>query len=42
MSIGTIITAIIVLGIVWGGLAFFISKAIKYERLKSINGEEEN
>lgn len=36
----TIITAIIVLGIVWGGVAFFIGKAMKYEKEKEHLGEE--
>jgi len=34
MKIETIITAFIVVGIVWGGLSFFLSRAIKYERNK--------
>ncbi|MFO7526904.1 MAG: MetS family NSS transporter small subunit [Ignavibacteriaceae bacterium] len=38
----TIITAIVVLGIVWGGLVFFISRAVKYEKLKKVNGEKES
>ncbi|MEE9450011.1 MAG: hypothetical protein V3V72_08150 [Ignavibacteriaceae bacterium] len=40
MAIGTIITMIIVLGIVVGGLSIFVFKAIKYEKLKSQNGKE--
>jgi len=40
MNIITIITMICVLGLVWGGLIFFISKAFKYEKLKQKNGEE--
>jgi uncharacterized protein YdgA (DUF945 family) len=36
----TIITAIIVLGIVWGGVAFFMGRALKYEREKEHPGEE--
>jgi hypothetical protein len=36
----TIITAIIVIGIVWGGLVLFLSRALKYEKLKMKNGEE--
>ncbi len=40
MTLSTIITMIIVLGIVWGGLGIFIFKAFKYEKLKSKNGEE--
>jgi hypothetical protein len=42
MNIFTVITAILVLGIVWGGLVFFISRAVKYEKLKKRNGEEES
>ncbi len=40
MEIGTIITMVLVLGIVWGGLAFFLMRAIKYEKVKFNNGEE--
>ena len=40
MEISTIITMIIVLGIVLGGLSIFIFKAVKYEKLKSKNGKE--
>ena len=40
MEIRTIITMIIVLGILWGGLAFFLIRAIKYEKVKIKNGEE--
>jgi H+/Cl- antiporter ClcA len=40
MAISTIITMIIVLGIVCGGLGIFIFKAFKYEKLKSKNGKE--
>jgi len=40
MNMFTIITAIIVIGIVWGGLTFFLSKALKYEKLKMKNGKE--
>ena len=36
----TIITAVLVIGIVWVGLAFFLSRALKYEKLKMKNGEE--
>jgi hypothetical protein len=31
---------IFVAGIVWGGLLFFITRAIKYENIKQKNGEE--
>jgi hypothetical protein len=40
MEISTIITIVIVIGIVWGGLAFFLTRAIKYEKIKFKNGEE--
>ena len=40
MQIETIITALIVLGIVWGGLVFFVCRALKYESLKSKNGKD--
>jgi len=31
------IFAIVITGIVWGGFVFFLSKAIKFEKLKSKN-----
>jgi len=40
MSLVTIITMMLVLGIVWGGLAFFIFNARKFEKLKSQDGKE--
>jgi len=40
MALITIITIICVLGVVWGGLLFFITKAFKYEKIKQKNGEE--
>jgi len=40
MNIFTIITAVLVIGIVWGGLTFFLSRALKYEKLKMKNGKE--
>jgi len=40
MATSTIITMIIILGIVLGGLSIFIFKAYKYEKLKSQNGKE--
>jgi hypothetical protein len=40
MNIYTILTAILVLGIVWGGLAFFFSRAFRYEKTKRANGKE--
>jgi hypothetical protein len=39
MEISTIITMIIVLGIVWGGLILLLLRAINYENLKSQDGE---
>ncbi len=39
MQVSTIITMIVVLGIVCGGLCFFIIKAIKHEKLKAQNGK---
>ncbi len=40
MNIFTILTAVIVLGIVWGGLIFFLTRAMKYEKMKSENGKK--
>jgi hypothetical protein len=40
MNITTIITMVLVLGIVWGGLIFFLLRAIKYEKVKIQNGED--
>ena len=40
MDISTIITMVIILGIVLGGLSIFIFKAVKYEKLKSQDGKE--
>ncbi len=40
MDTGTIITMLLVLGIVWGGFGFFLLRAMKYEKMKSQNGEE--
>ena len=39
MNFITIITMILVLGTVWGGVTFFLIKAIKYEKLKGKNGQ---
>lgn len=36
----TIITAIIVLIVVWGGLIYFIRRALFYESKKRLNGKE--
>jgi hypothetical protein len=38
MKIETILTAVIVLSTVWGGLIYFIRKALFYEKKKSVNG----
>ena len=40
MSLFAIITMIIVLGLVWGGLAFFLTRAMKYEKIKRENGKK--
>ena len=40
MELIAIVTMILVLGIVWGGLTFFIARAIKYEGIKRKNGED--
>ncbi len=40
MNASTIITLVLVIGIVWGGLIYFLSRAVKYEKLKSKNGKE--
>jgi hypothetical protein len=40
MSIETIITMLIVISIVWGGLIFFMIKAFKHEKIKRKNGKE--
>jgi hypothetical protein len=39
MEVSTIITMIFVIGLVWGGLAFFLTRAIKYEKVKRKNDE---
>jgi hypothetical protein len=40
MTTSAILTMLIVLGIVWGGLAFFITRAVKYEKEKLKVGKE--
>jgi hypothetical protein len=40
MNVFSIITMIIVLGIVWGGLSIFLFKAVKYEKMKETNGKD--
>jgi len=40
MNIYTIVTAVIIIGIVWGGVTFFLSRALKYEKLKQRDGKE--
>ncbi len=39
MELSTILTMIFVLGIVWGGVVYFIYKATVYEKLKKNNGK---
>lgn len=40
MGILSILTLIVVVGIVWGGLTYFLFKAIKFEKKKVNNGKE--
>jgi hypothetical protein len=40
MELTAVITLIIVAGLVWGGLAFFLTRALKYEKIKRANGEK--
>lgn len=40
MKLETIITAVLVLGIVWGGLIYFLRNAINYEKKKTLNGKD--
>ena len=40
MNIISIITMILVIGLVWGGFGFFLSRAVKYEKIKEKNGQE--
>jgi len=40
MELSAIITMILVLGLVWGGLTFFLTCAMKYEKMKKANGEK--
>jgi hypothetical protein len=37
MDFITIITMIIVLGVVWGGTVTFLTRAMKYEKMKGKN-----
>jgi len=39
MGFSTIITMILVLGIVWGSLALLLLRAINFEKLKSYDSE---
>jgi hypothetical protein len=41
MNVSTIITAVIILGIVWGGLIIFLFKASSFEKKKKVNGKED-
>jgi hypothetical protein len=40
MSLFAIITMVVVLGLVWGGMVFFLTRAMKYEKIKRKNGEK--
>ncbi len=43
MNIYTLLVALIVIGIIWGGLIFFIMKAINFEKKKMNQyGKESN
>jgi len=42
MKFETIITLVIVVGLVWGGFGFFLLKAFKFEKMKRENGKTEN
>lgn len=40
MELSAVLTMFIVLGIVWGGFFFFLSRAFKYEKLKLKDGKD--
>jgi len=40
MENSAVITMVIVIGIVWGGLTFFLTRAVKYEKQKKADGEK--
>lgn len=40
MDIFMILNMVFVLGIVWGGLTYFLLRAVKYEKLKQTNGKK--
>lgn len=40
MNIFTIITAVIVLGLVWGGEILFITRAMNFEKRKAKDGKK--
>ena len=40
MELSGVITLVLVLGLVWGGLSFFLIRAMKYEKMKKNNGEK--
>ena len=40
METSAVITLVVVAGLVWGGLAFFLTRAMKYEKIKKTNGEK--
>ena len=37
MSVISIITMVLILGVVWGGFTFFLLKAMKFEKMKNKN-----
>ncbi|HED07339.1 MAG TPA: MetS family NSS transporter small subunit [Ignavibacteria bacterium] len=37
MSLISIITMVLILGVVWGGFTFFLFKAMSFEKLKNKN-----
>lgn len=40
MNLLTIITAVIIIGLIWGGFVFFISRAVKFEKMKKENAQQ--
>lgn len=40
MEVSAVITLVVVAGLVWGGLAFFLTRAMKYEKIKRTDGEK--
>lgn len=35
MEISAVITAVVVIGVVWGGFVFFVARAVKFEKKKN-------